>query len=107
MQVLEKEVGKMKSRLNRLLKKETLSATELNMLKYASELISFRIKMVTEGSFPANKLLDKEKQLLSHLTEEEIKALNLSILYKNVKKKIPRDELDLKNLQRKINKKAP
>ena len=103
----KERVTEMENRLKRILKKENLSAQETNLLNYTSNLISFRIKMVTGKSFPTDKLLEKESEFLSHLTDEQIRALNLSILYKDVKRKVPRDEKKLRELQEKIKKKAP
>ena len=107
MQILKEKVAEMESKLKALLKKEELTDKDKRVLRYTSDLISFRIKMITGKNFPTDKLIEKEKRLLSHFTDEDIKSLNLSILYKDVHRKIVRDEMELIDLQKKINKKAP
>ena len=89
------------------LKKETHTKEEIALLQYVSDFIEFRLKAVSGENFLTQKLELKERQLLKYFSEDEIRALNLSVLYRDVKKETVRSKPELKKLKREVNKKAP
>ena len=101
------KIQEMEERLNSTLRKKNLSNKDASLLEYVSRLISFRMKIVTDHNFDADELEKAEKNLLAHLDEDEIKALNLSVIYKEIKTKRLRNKSELQTLKEEINKKAP
>lgn len=107
MQAARKDILKMKERFQETLEKETLTEKETALLRYVSEFITFRLRAIKGGNFLNTNLELKERKLLNYLSEKEIKELNLSILYRDIKKKEIRNESELKKIKEGVNKKAP
>lgn len=105
MQAKKSEILKMNDRLQRIIEKDHLSKEEIAIIDYALSFITLRIKILADGKFPDKefgKIEKKESMLLKYLSEAEIKALNLSILYLDIDKNQIRKRAGLKKLKKEI-----
>lgn len=91
--------------IDKLTDKDDLNEKEQEILDYIDDFISFRILVINGSEKEKLRNFNSGDSLLKYFDEEEIKALNLNILYKDITSKKIRNKRGLKQLKKSLSRK--
>lgn len=98
-------VQKTKNLIDRLVNKKNLNKKEQEISDYIINFIKFRMLFLNEVDVEKLRSFNTGDQLLKYFNKQEIKALNLNIVYKDLETKKIRNERELKQLKKILSRK--